>query len=270
MPAVVKLEMADGRTGTGTMITPEGLLLTAGHLLVEANQPVKVFLPDGREFHGISQGIDREADVGMVKLVPPQNLPDLELQSLDKYEPPRWFIGATYVPHADPTKEPLTHIVGVHRVMDDVIWTDFDVPEFTAGGPLLDREAHFVGMLLSRSGFGGFQFITGARIRKSYERLKKSEVWGEWQSGSGPMVGIVIRTENEGCHVIEVMPGSPAAAAGLQLNDFLTKVSGQPVNTLAEVYALMRSKNPGDKVQIHYRRGEQEHQAELNLTPRWP
>jgi S1-C subfamily serine protease len=270
LPAVVKLKMADGRTGTGTIIEPQGYVITTGHLLVQPNQEVQVMLADGREFTGKSLGIDREHDLGVLKIDSEESFPQLDINTASELSDQHMYVGAIYPPNAPADKEPLTHIVGVRRVVDGLIWSDFDAPEWTAGGPLLDRDAKQIGLLISRSQFGGFQYLIGAQVRENYDRMKRSEVWGEWPSGSGPMVGVIIRTLNDGCRIIEVIPDSPAAAAGLAVDDYLTKVEGQEVGSLGEIYQLLKAKNPGDKVKITFQRGEKQQETEMTLTPRWP
>ena len=49
VPSTVVIDFGDGRTGTGTIISGEGDILTAGHLTIAPNRNAKVTLADGRE-----------------------------------------------------------------------------------------------------------------------------------------------------------------------------------------------------------------------------
>ena len=268
LPAVVKLKMPDGRTGTGTIVSDEHVL-TAGHLLVDKDRDLTVFLADGRELQGKSLGIDRENDLGLVKLSE-KVAGQMNLNGDERLPLEQMYVGVIHRPGDEPGSEPQSHIVGIRRIVDGIIWTDFDTEEWTAGGPLFIRGGRIVGVLVSRSRFGGFQYLQGIEIQRSLERMKRSEVWGTWMSGSGPMVGVVIRTVNEGCRVVEVYPDSPAATAGLKPEDYITKVDGREVFSLGEIFALLKERNPGDKVRLTYVRGDNSHDTEMTLTPRWP
>jgi tetratricopeptide (TPR) repeat protein len=58
---------------------------------------------------------------------------------------------------------------------------------------------------------------------------------------------------HEGAPVLRVVPGSPAAQAGVQPGEVLTAVDGKPVKETAELIALVESRKPGDKLGLHLR-----------------
>lgn len=61
--------------------------------------------------------------------------------------------------------------------------------------------------------------------------------------------------------VVEIIPGSPAMAAGLQPGDNILSADGQPINPW-RMLELLRQKQPGDTLTLGVRRAAQE----LNLT----
>lgn len=58
-----------------------------------------------------------------------------------------------------------------------------------------------------------------------------------------------------GAVVINVLPGSPAEAAGLQPGDVITHVNNRSVPTAADLEALLAGMNAGDRAEIQYERG---------------
>jgi serine protease Do len=62
----------------------------------------------------------------------------------------------------------------------------------------------------------------------------------------------------QGAYVVEVVEGSPAANAGIQVNDIITKMDGQELKEDSESLAdIISKKKPGDKVSIEiWRNGE--------------
>ncbi len=59
----------------------------------------------------------------------------------------------------------------------------------------------------------------------------------------------------DGIPLIEIVEGSPAAEAGLQVDDVITAVNGQAVSTAQEVQRLIRGMDAGDDVTITVVRG---------------
>lgn len=269
-PAVVAIETADGRFGGGVVIQKDGEVLTAGHIIANANQECKVHLPDGRMVKGQTRGICRELDVGLVKITEPG-----EYRYVDRNNPKLVPEQQLYVGFANKKvfvkgETPAAHIVGIRRVFRGMIWTDFDIADYSAGGPLLDREAKLIGILTKRSEFGGFLFARLEDFDAHLARLRNGEVYGAWYPGLGPMFGINVQSTLEGAKVLEVFPNSPAASANLKAGDIVTKVDGRGVVSLEDIYAVLGEKNAGQDAQIEYARGGQGQQTKLLLVPRSP
>ena len=68
-----------------------------------------------------------------------------------------------------------------------------------------------------------------------------------------------------GALVTEVLPGTAAAAAGLQPGDFIIVVDGRPVSTEQQLPDILLSYRPGDKVALTVLRGEGELRIEVQL-----
>ena len=61
MPAVVGVQVG-GASGSGVIITEDGLVLTAGHVSGKAKQDVVLIMPDGKHVKGKTLGADRGID----------------------------------------------------------------------------------------------------------------------------------------------------------------------------------------------------------------
>jgi PDZ domain len=75
-----------------------------------------------------------------------------------------------------------------------------------------------------------------------------------------------------GVMVLNVVPGGPAAAAGLEPGDVITNVDNQPVTTPAQVNAVIARLHAGDRVQIQYVQSFTTYTTQATLTrpPRSP
>jgi S1-C subfamily serine protease len=100
--------------------------------------------------------------------------------------------------------------------------------------------------------------------------LKNGEVFGTWFPGTGPMIGVEVTSTKEGCRVTEVFPGSPAASMGVQVDDVVTKVEGQPVVSLEDIYYLLADNDPGQTIAVEIQRQGETIQAVIELQPRVP
>src|SRR4028118_251092 len=75
-PAVVSIDAGDG-TGSGSIISRDGLILTNAHV-VEGSRTVDVVLADGRKFRGEVVGFGGNGlDLGIVKIPAQNNLPTI-------------------------------------------------------------------------------------------------------------------------------------------------------------------------------------------------
>lgn len=70
----------------------------------------------------------------------------------------------------------------------------------------------------------------------------------------------------EGVAVIEVVSSSPAAKAGLQKGDILTKIKDEEITSVAKLRYELYKHAPGDKIDITYNRNGKEYTTEVTLT----
>jgi S1-C subfamily serine protease len=269
-PAIVALDFGDGRVGAGTIIHAAGEVLTAGHLVLGPDKPVTAHLADGRELAARTRGVHRELDVGLVQLPAPGPFPFVELDTVRDLATNELYLGLAY-PRTFARGTPVARsVVGLRRSFRDSVWTDFDLPDWAAGGPLLNRSGKVVAVHTRRSGFGGFLYSNIQTPATYLGRLKNGEVWGLWQAGTGPVLGAVVISTAEGCRVTEVLPGLSAATQGVQVGDYLRKVTGQPVLTLEDAHRLLGDKMPGQDLDAEFARGQEVRAVRLQLGPRNP
>src|SRR6266478_4641742 len=66
-PAVVGVEVGDG-SGSGVVISADGLVLTAGHVCGVPDREVRFTFPDGKNAHGKTLGVDLDTDAGLMRI----------------------------------------------------------------------------------------------------------------------------------------------------------------------------------------------------------
>lgn len=268
--ATVVIETIDGRVGTGVVITSDGEVLTAGHIVANPKQPCTIHLSDGRTVKGETRGIYRDIDLGLIKIADKGPFPFAERGNAHELPENQLYVGFAHGTKYEEGKKPTAHILNIRRAFRGMIWTDFDRKDYSAGGPLLNREGRVIGILTRRSEFGGFLFGRLEEFDRHIGRLRDGEVYGSWYPGVGPSFGLSVMATREGARVVEVTPNSPGASAGLKAGDIITKVDGRSVVSLEDIYAILSEKNAGQDCMIDYFRSGQMLQTKLLLAPRTP
>jgi len=267
LPAVVSFDL-DGRRGTGVLVGGEGYVLTAGHLVVRAGRKVTVRLPGGREVRGVTAGVSRETDLGLIRISEKGPWKGLELSGAETWQPGRLYVGFSFSASPKGAEAPVTYIAGIAAVGQRTVRTDFRLTDRAAGGPLLDAAGRIVGIHTGDGGLGNLVFSKTRAAGEDWKRLTAKEVWGRWMPGTGPMMGFHSTGTGQGCHITHVYAGTPAAASGMRAGDTLVKVDGQPVLDFHQVGRILAEKEPGNTVVALVRRGERQIQLTIGLMSR--
>ncbi len=270
VPSTVVIDFGDGRTGTGTIISGDGDILTAGHLTIAPNRNAKVTLADGRTVDAQTKGVCRDLDLGLVKITAPGPFPAVEIESFTQLNAEDFYCAVMRSPKADAGASPAVAMAKVRRLVGQQLWTDFDPPEWTAGGGLLNRAGKLVGVHAQRSGFGGAVSSQLANASSFVGRLKNGEVWGRWLRGSSPVTGAALMTSPGGLEIRAVAGGSPAAGAGLQPGDVVVRIDGKPIQVLEDASQAVAEKDPGAAISVEFRRAGSGGTVNVGLSPRTP
>jgi S1-C subfamily serine protease len=229
--------------GTGVIFQKEGLILTNAHV-VEGSTRVSVGLVDGRRLEGSVVGADPITDLAVVRVPASGPLPVAPLGNSDAVQVGDWAI-AVGNPFGLDNTVTLGIISSVNRnaaklgITDkrlDLIQTDAAINPGNSGGPLLNAEGEVIGInALVRSGPGaglGFS-IPINRAKEIAAQLVRSG------RASHALVGLALAPEDGRVRVASVMPGGPAARAGLRTGDLLIKAAGQPISSPAQFLKLV-------------------------------
>jgi S1-C subfamily serine protease len=240
--------------GTGVIFQAEGLILTNAHV-VEGSSRVTVVLVDGRSLEGVVVGSDPITDLAVVRVSASAPLPVASLGNSDGVQVGDWAI-AVGNPFGLDNTVTLGIISSTNRnasklgITDkrlDLLQTDAAINPGNSGGPLLNAEGQVVGInMLVRSGPGaglGFS-IPINRARNIADQLIKNG------KASHAMVGLVLQSDLRGARVASLLPGGPAARAGLQSGDLLIKAAGQPVKDPAQFLKVVEVTGVGKPFEV--------------------
>ncbi len=277
MPAVVALVGVQGNaTGSGVIISPDGLILTAGHVTEAAGEELLIFFPDGRRAKGKSLGANRSRDAGMAKITDAGDWPYVKLGDSDALEPGQWVVAMGHPGGFDLTRTPPVRLGRVvSKGQMGMVRTDCTLVGGDSGGPLFDLGGKVVGI---HSSIGGSlaenRHVPTAVFEADWDRMVAGETWGSLgMMAAGvdpdrPMLGVQMEQDENGVRVRGVLPESPALNAGLKEDDVILQIDGNNAESPAWISEDISGRKAGDSVKLKVARGEEELEFDVELV-RW-
>ncbi|AAV81253.1 trypsin-like peptidase domain-containing protein [Idiomarina loihiensis] len=254
------------RLGSGVIMDSQGYILTAHHVVDNVDK-IEVALQDGRRYAAQLIGSDRYTDLAVLK-IDAENLPVIPVQSTRRVR-----VGDIVLAIGNPYNIGQTITqgivsasggrVGVSNSYSDLIQMDAVINQGASGGALVNTAGELIGINNARynSAFGdggeGIYFavpyenarkvmktlIQEGKVVRGYIGISVNPNFSEEQSLSGILITGVERN-------------SPAAKAGLQPNDFLVAIGGDPVRSAPEGLDRVAGSEPGTKLEVEFYRNE--------------
>ena len=271
--------------GSGVVIRADGYILTNNHVLEGADEVI-VQLSDDREVIAEVIGTDPETDLAVIK-VDAGRLQPVALGSSEDIQVGDWVLAIGSPFGLDQTvtagiisgKNRRQGIVAGGNGFEDFLQTDAAINPGNSGGPLVNLRGELVGIntaILSRSGGNaGIGFaIPVAMARPVFEAIIEN---GEVRRGFlGAAVADVNAATSEqfglkatrGALIQSVLDGQPAAKAGLQPGDVVTKIDGQEISSGTDLVNTIASRQPGAGVSMTVDRDGETINVDVKLQER--
>ena len=154
------------------------------------------------------------------------------------------------------------------RSINNVIQTDQPVSAGNSGAPLLDANGRVIG-INSQLATGGDQASQRVSFAIPIDTADSVLSLVDKQAAlKVAYLGVTAPTDSKKEHGLAVVgavaAGSPAATAGLRRGDTIQRIDTTPVDSIAEVLAIVSTRSPGQPVSLQIRRGR--HHATLSVT----
>lgn len=267
---------------SAVIIDPEGYLVTNFHVVADATE-IQVQLNDGSLVEPDVVGVDAETDLALLK-VDAGELPAIRLGSSSQLR-----IGDVVLAIGNPyglTKSVTQGIVSATgrglldlTTFENFIQTDAAINAGNSGGALVNSNGELAGIntavLEQDPGTEGIGFaIPVDLVRGVIEELKKHGRVIRGYLGLLPddLTGAE-RTQlglqdNRGILLTEVYEDGPAARAGLQVDDVILSINGEPILQMRQALLLAARTAPGDEVDVVAWRNGNEFRATVIATER--
>lgn len=255
--------------GSGVIVSEDGYIITNNHVVADAVKTT-ITLNDKREFAGTIVGTDPSADLALIK-IEAEGLPYLKFANSDSLRLGQWVLAvgnpmnltSTVTAGIISAKARQLEMAGKGATEESYLQMDAAVNSGNSGGALVNAEGRLVGIntaIASGNGFyTGYSFAIPSNIvKKIYLDLKD---YGQVQKA---YLGISIVELNaslaneyglddvKGIYVADVEEDGAAAKNGFQEGDVIKTIDGHPVNSLAEVRGVLKTKSPGDEVSVAF------------------
>lgn len=269
MPNFPDTQVQQG-TGSGFIVSSDGLILTNSHVLDGADR-VTVTLKDGRTVEGEVIGQDNLTDLAVVK-IEEENLPTVVFGDSEALQIGEWAIAIGNPLGLDNTvttgiisatgRNSMQIGVGDKRI--DFIQTDAAINPGNSGGPLLNAKGEVIGIntAIIRNAQGlGFaipinsaqdiaeQLIANGKVDHPFLGIRMSSITPELKQQLRSQYNLEIGVD-EGVLIVEVVPNSPAASAGLRQGDIITAIEGENVILPNEVQKIVARSSAGDTLNL--------------------
>jgi S1-C subfamily serine protease len=261
--------------GTGMVLTSSGVVLTNNHVIRDATA-IRVVVPTtGRSFAAKVVGYDASDDVAVLQVSGASNLKTIPLGDSSTLNAGQSVEALGNAGGTGSLRAASGTVTGVDRaitVSDDqggsesltgMIETNAAVQPGDSGGPLMNASGQVVGMDTAAS--VGNEFAQAGTsdgfaipIDKATSialQIMRGDASGAIHVGGTAFLGVEVEANSyggSGAVITSVVPGSPAAAAGLAPGDLITTVGGHAVSSPAGLTTIVTTQTPGEPVSATY------------------
>jgi serine protease Do len=271
------------RIGSGVIVSADGYIITNAHVVDKAEKIRVRIVPPGAQTVGdvLAQsflatvdatlvGTFARADLALLK-IPTQGLPALSMARFGSVRQGQVVLafGSPQGLQNSVTMGVVSSIARQIEPDDPMLYIQTDTPinPGNSGGPLVNVSGEMVGLNTFIStvsgGSEGIGFaLPSLLVEAVYKQLRERGHVHRPEIGTGPqtitpqLAAALKLPRSSGVILSDVVPGSPAAEAGLKVNDILLTVDGRPMDNVAAMIGLSFQHVSGAPMKIVVLRGD--------------
>lgn len=248
--------------GSGFIISEDGYILTNEHVIDKATDIQVQVEGYEKTFTAKVVGKDYDLDLAVLKIESDKPLPTLPLGDSDKVKVGDWVVAI-----GNPLGLDHTVTVGVisaksrpitveNRRFTNLLQTDASINPGNSGGPLLNLKGEVIGINNAiNADAQGIGFAIPASTVKEVldELITTGKIARPWigvymQAITKELMNYYNLPSQDGVIITSVIPGSPAAKAGLKRGDVILELNKQPIKSPTDLQDLVKNLKIGQKV----------------------
>jgi serine protease Do len=259
--------------GSGILIDSNGYIATNNHVVEDADS-IYVELAGGQTFPAAVVGTDTVSDLAVIK-IEATDLPYARWGDSGSLSVGQWVLAiGTALGEGTTATEGIVSRLNVSMSVDDgegttlygLIQTTAPVNPGNSGGPLVNMAGEVVGItsikIVASDVEGmGFAISSDEAAPIIEDLIRHGRVSYSWLGvGLQTVDPSLAASENlfvdRGALIVEVVPDSPAQAAGLMPNDIIIRFGGEEITDVADIVGAIRASQIGQEVEIVFVRGQ--------------
>ncbi len=285
--------------GSGFIVDPRGYIITnnhvidkADHIYVKLSTDPDSSIDQGRPAKVI--GVDPATDIAVIKIESKEALPTIKLGNSTSAQVGDWVLAI-----GSPFGLSKTVSAGIVSAINrsnleqggegggvdqssfqKFIQTDAAINPGNSGGPLVDMAGEVIGMntaiYTQSAGSEGVGFALPSNLLiNTYNQLigpnhavTRGSIGIQFQAQQSSAVSRIYGFANGGVIISSIVPNGPAAKAGLQPQDVIVSVDGQPVKDGDTLISIISARSPNSNVKLEYLRGGKRETAQVSIADR--
>lgn len=273
MPACVAISDGVG-AGSGVIVSADGLILTAGHVMTES--PVyEIVLPSGQTVKAKPLGRNLSIDAGMLQIVGDSSIawPHVNIEKTKTLRSGQWVVSLGHSGGFEIGRTPPVRTGRVLKIKKEQIVTDAVLIGGDSGGPLFNLNGDLIGI---HSSIGDTvaenRHVSIPAFLRDWDQMKAGKRWGELPTLIDPtpekrrgIIGVRLDLKAPNCKVRIVNPGSPAEDAGVLVGDIVLQFEDTQINDGRHLIDVIKRYNSGDVCRMAVLRNSQVINFEIQL-----
>jgi serine protease Do len=258
--------------GSGVIISPDGYIITNAHVVKGANT-IRVFLHSGEFYSARVWRASPTRDLAILKITPKNKLPVPRFGDSNKLE-----LGQMAIAIGNPMRFSWTVTIGTISALNrdlrvngvnytDLIQTDVHINPGSSGGALVNSSGEVIGInTLVYTGEGtGVKHVSGLSFAIPINdalSIAKDLIKTRSKASERPWLGLSVKeltrqdaemydyVPRSGLYVQSVVVHGPAARAGIQSGDVVTRVDTQPIRQKSDLAKVMQGVRIGQTLEV--------------------
>lgn len=269
--------------GSGIILTSDGYVVTNAHVIGNSKTTylLQVVTSDGKSYNAGVVGYDSRTDIAVLKMDDAKDLKAATFGDSEKIE-----LGEDIIVVGNPGgldyQNSITKgiVSAVDRKMSSTslvkyIQTDAAINPGNSGGPIVNLYGQVVGIATAKivsEKYEGMGFAIPSETAKDIidTLMKKGYVEGRVKIGiTGSNVSSDVASAYGipmGIMVDEISKDGPCYGTELKKDDIITGVDDKEIQSFSDIYEILETHKPGDKIVIKYYRMSDQSTGEVEVT----
>jgi serine protease Do len=281
------------QSGTGVIVTSDGLIVTYRSAIIEKDANYQVFLFNGNNYEAKLVGVDEFSNLAFLK-INASNLTTISLGDSADVHPGKKLVAignsfgeyqnrysAGLLSNIDKTFNLGGKVVATSEKLEGVFETDFNNQKEYIGGPVIGYSGDMLGIvgMLVIDGQNQYFQIPSNMVRDSIDltlqdKLKERSFFGAYYISISKEYAITNKLNHDsgalifspsGKQSLALIAGSPAEKSGLKINDIVISVNDQDINLDNSLSNLIGQYKKGDQIELTVDRNGQEMKIPVQL-----